>query len=107
MKQVPDALHLEALSFRFSAVGFVLWTFTLIAGSIWAEHAWRRYWTWHPKEVGTFVAWVAYVESLHARTTCGWSGRRAAYLVFAGHLAVLANFTVVNLSASWLRCAPA
>jgi cytochrome c-type biogenesis protein CcsB len=103
LRQVPDALHLEALSFRLNAVGFVLWTFTLIAGSIWAEHAWGRYWNWDPKEVGTFVAWVVYAAYLHARTTRGWSGRRAAYLVFAGYLAVLANFTVVNLFVAGLH----
>jgi len=103
LKQMPDALHLEALSFRLNAVGFVLWTFTLIAGSIWAEHAWGRYWNWDPKEVGTFVVWVTYASYLHARTTRGWSGRRAAYLVFAGYLAVLANFTVVNLFVAGLH----
>ncbi|HEY0118087.1 MAG TPA: cytochrome c biogenesis protein CcsA, partial [Cellulomonas sp.] len=67
LRQVPDALHLEALSFRLNAVWFVLWTFTLIAGSIWAEHAWGRYWNWDPKEVGTFVVWVVYAAYLHAR----------------------------------------
>ena len=103
LRQVPDALHLEALSFRLNAVGFVLWTFTLIAGSIWAEHAWGRYWNWDPKEVGTFVVWVVYAAYLHARTTRGWSGRRAAYLVFAGYAAVLANFTVINLFVSGLH----
>ncbi|HEY0118058.1 MAG TPA: c-type cytochrome biogenesis protein CcsB, partial [Cellulomonas sp.] len=40
---------------------------------------------------------------LHARTTRGWSGRRAAYLVFVGYAAVLANFTVVNLFVSGLH----
>ncbi len=103
LRQMPDALHLEALSFRLNAVGFVLWTFTLIAGSIWAEHAWGRYWNWDPKEVGTFVAWVVYAAYLHARTTRGWSGRRAAYLVFAGYGVVLANFTVVNLFVAGLH----
>jgi cytochrome c-type biogenesis protein CcsB len=103
LRQVPDAVHLEALSFRLNAIGFVLWTLTLIGGSIWAEDAWGRYWNWDPKEVGTFVAWVVYAAYLHARTTRGWSGRRAAYLVFAGYLVVLANFTVVNLFVSGLH----
>lgn len=97
LRQVPGAAHLEALSFRLNAIGFVLWTFTLIAGAIWAEHAWGRYWGWDPKEVGTFVAWVVYAAYLHARTTRGWSGRRAAHLVFVGYAVVLANFTIVNL----------
>jgi cytochrome c-type biogenesis protein CcsB len=97
VEQVPDARRLEAMAFRLNAIGFVLWTFTLIAGAIWAEHAWGRYWGWDPKEVGTFVAWVVYAAYLHARTTRGWSGRRAAYFVFVGYAVVLANFTVINL----------
>ncbi|ROS31591.1 c-type cytochrome biogenesis protein CcsB [Cellulomonas sp. PhB150] len=97
LEQVPDARRLEAMAFRLNAVGFVLWTFTLIGGAIWAEHAWGRYWGWDPKEIGTFVAWVVYAAYLHARTTRGWSGRRAVYFVFVGYAVVLANFTVVNL----------
>ncbi|GIG30080.1 c-type cytochrome biogenesis protein CcsB [Cellulomonas marina] len=97
LRQVPSATRLEALSFRLNAVGFVLWTFTLIGGAIWAEHAWGRYWGWDPKEVGTFVAWVVYAAYLHARTTRGWTGRRAAFFVLVGYAVVLANFTVVNL----------
>ena len=46
---------------------------------------------------------MVYAAYLHARTTRGWSGRRAAYLVFAGYLVVLANFTVVNLFVSGLH----
>jgi cytochrome c-type biogenesis protein CcsB len=97
LRTVPSARQLEALSFRLNAIGFVLWTLTLIGGAIWAEQAWGRYWGWDPKEVGTFIAWVVYAAYLHARTTRGWAGRRAAYFVYVGYAAVLANFTVVNL----------
>ncbi len=94
---LPSTRELEALSFRVTAVGFVLWTFTLIAGAVWAEHAWGRYWGWDPKEVWTFVVWVVYAAYLHARTTRGWSGRRAAWFVVIGFAAVVFNFTGVNL----------
>ena len=97
LEQVPAARSLESLTFRLHSIGFVLWTFTLIGGAICAEHAWGRYWGWDPKEVGTFVAWVVYASYLHARTTRGWSGRRAAYIVWVGYAVVLANFTVINL----------
>src|SRR5690606_17535678 len=97
LEQVPDARRLEASAFRQHAVAFVLWTLTLVGGSIWAEEAWGRYWGWDPKEGGTFVAWVVYAAYLHARTTRGWAGRRAAYLVFVAYGVVIANFTVVNL----------
>ena len=94
---LPSTRELEALSFRITAVGFVLWTFTVMAGAIWAEHAWGRYWGWDPKEVWSFVVWVVYAAYLHARTTRGWSGRRAAWFVVVGYAAVLFNFTGVNL----------
>ncbi|WP_062517026.1 c-type cytochrome biogenesis protein CcsB [Demequina gelatinilytica] len=97
LEAVPPAANLEALSFRLNAVGFVLWTFTVMAGAIWAEHAWGRYWGWDPKEVWSFVIWVLYAAYLHARTTQGWAGRRSAWLAIAGFTALIMNFTVVNL----------
>ena len=97
LESLPSARALEALAFRITAVGFVLWTFTVMAGAVWAEHAWARYWGWDPKEVWSFVVWVVYAAYLHARTTRGWSGRRAAWFVLAGYATVVFNFTGVNL----------
>ena len=94
---LPPVRDLEALSFRITAVGFVLWTFTIMAGAVWAEHSWGRYWGWDPKETWSFVVWVVYAAYLHARTTAGWSGRRAAWFVVVGYATVLFNFTGVNL----------
>ena len=93
---VPKPDVLEALAFRLIAVGFVLWTFTVMAGAIWAEHAWGRYWGWDPKEVWSFVIWVIYAAYLHARTTQGWAGRKSAYLALDGFAALIINFTLVN-----------
>ncbi len=93
----PEPAKLEALAFRFNAVGFVLWTFTIMSGAMWAEHAWGRFWGWDPKEVWSFVIWVIYAAYLHARTTQGWAGRRAAWLAISGLVAIILNFTVVNL----------
>ncbi len=95
---LPASAELERLAYRLNAVGFVLWTFTLIAGAIWAEHAWGRYWGWDAKEVWTFVIWVVYAAYLHARSTRGWSGRRAAYFALFGYACILLNFFVVNLA---------
>lgn len=97
LDSLPTPTALEAQSFRLNAVGFVLWTFTIIGGAIWAEDAWGRYWGWDPKEVWSFVIWVVYAAYLHARTTRGWSGRPAAWFVVVGYACVLFNFTGVNL----------
>lgn len=97
MAAVPDSVELERSAYQLNAVAFVLWTFTLIAGAIWAEVAWGRYWGWDPKEVWTFVIWVVYAGYLHARATRGWDGRRATYLALAGYGCILFNFLVVNI----------
>lgn len=97
MDGIPASAELERSAYRLHAVAFPLWTFTVIAGAIWAEHAWGRYWNWDPKEVWSFVIWVVYAGYLHARATRGWDGRRAAYLACAGYACILFNFGVVNV----------
>ncbi|KAA0973134.1 c-type cytochrome biogenesis protein CcsB [Paeniglutamicibacter gangotriensis] len=97
MRLVPGAAALENFAYRINAVAFVMWTFTLIAGAIWAEAAWGRYWGWDTKEVWTFVIWVVYAGYLHARATGGWTGARSAWLSIIGYLCIIFNFTVVNL----------
>lgn len=97
MATFPSAQRLENLAYRTIIVGFVLWTFTLIAGSIWAEAAWGRYWGWDTKEVWTFIVWVIYAGFVHARATKGWRGGRAAWLAIIGFATVIFNFTVVNI----------
>jgi len=93
----PDATKLERLSYRFNIIGFILWSFTLIAGAIWAERAWHRYWGWDTKEVWTFIIWTIYAGYLHANATRGWSGKRSAILSLIGFAAIIFNFSIVNL----------
>ena len=97
METLPDADRLEVLSYRVILVGFVLWTFTLIAGAVWAERAWGRYWGWDTKEVWTFIIWVVYAGYIHARATRGWRGARSSWLALIGFGAVMFNFSVVNV----------
>ncbi|MGD8166265.1 c-type cytochrome biogenesis protein CcsB [Herbiconiux sp. P16] len=97
LKTLPDSETLERLAYRVNIVGFVLWTFTLIAGAIWAERAWGRYWGWDTKEVWTFIIWVIYAGYIHARATRGWRGSRSAWLAIVGFAAVLFNFGIVNV----------
>ncbi|UOQ91187.1 c-type cytochrome biogenesis protein CcsB [Agromyces endophyticus] len=94
---LPDSVTLESLAYRVTIIGFILWTFTLMAGAIWAERAWGRYWGWDTKEVWTFIIWVVYAGYIHARATRGWRGSRSAWLAIIGFSTVLFNFTIVNL----------
>jgi cytochrome c-type biogenesis protein CcsB len=97
LRTMPSASTLENLSYRVNIVGFILWTFTLIAGAVWAEKAWGRYWGWDTKEVWTFIIWVIYAGYIHARATRGWRGTPSAWLGVIGFAAVMFNFGVVNV----------
>ncbi|WP_022900100.1 c-type cytochrome biogenesis protein CcsB [Humibacter albus] len=97
LRTLPKWAALENLAYRMNIVGFILWTFTLIAGAIWAEKAWGRYWGWDTKEVWTFIIWVLYAGYIHARATRGWRGSRSAWLALIGFSAVMFNFGIVNV----------
>ena len=100
---LPEAASMDKIAYRINAFTFPLWTFAVIAGAIWAENAWGRYWGWDPKETWAFITWVVYAAYLHARVTRGWDGRRAAYLVLAGFACLLFNFVGVNMLFSGLH----
>jgi cytochrome c-type biogenesis protein CcsB len=97
LKVFPKSEKLERTYYQFNIIGFILWSFTLIAGAIWADKAWHRFWGWDTKEVWTFIIWVIYAAYLHATTTKGWDGTRAAWLSLIGFIAIIFNFTIVNL----------
>ncbi|WP_068425672.1 c-type cytochrome biogenesis protein CcsB [Janibacter terrae] len=95
-RKLPPAAALEKLSYSLHIIGFPLWTFTLIAGAIWAREAWGAYWNWDPKEVWTFVIWTVYAAYLHARATKNTSRRTANWIAIAGFACIVINYTVVN-----------
>ena len=96
-KRLPTLEVLDNLSYRLVALVFPLWTFAVIAGAIWAESAWGRYWGWDPKETWAFITWVAYAAYLHARVTVGWRGRKAAWLCLFAGSTFLFNYIYVNI----------
>lgn len=94
---LPESRRIDVVAYRFLAFAFPLWTFTVAAGSIWAEYAWGRYWGWDPKETWALVTWVIYACYLHARATAGWRGRNAAIIAILGMASFWFNFIGVNL----------
>ena len=97
MSRLPSSRVLERLAYGLHIIAFPLWTFTLIAGAIWARQAWGSYWNWDPKEVWTFIIWVVYAAYLHARATSGWSRAQASWIAVAGFACILVNYGVVNV----------
>lgn len=96
LSRLPDAAALDRLTYGLVAFAFPIWTFAVMAGAIWAESAWGRYWGWDPKETWSFITWVIYAAYLHSRATAGWKGKRAAYFAVAAFTALIINYYVVN-----------
>ena len=97
IKQIPSRETLEKLTHRIIAFAFPLWTFAVVAGAIWAENAWGRYWGWDPKETWAFITWVVYAAYLHARSTAGWKHQKASVIALVGWLSFLINYFGVNI----------
>ena len=95
--RLPSSDRLRLLTNRVIAFAFPLWTFAVVAGAIWAENAWGRYWGWDPKETWAFITWVVYAAYLHARSTAGWRANRASWIAIAGWAAFIINYFGVNI----------
>ncbi|UJW29961.1 c-type cytochrome biogenesis protein CcsB [Saccharothrix sp. AJ9571] len=102
-RRLPPPIDLDKVAYRTGVFGFLTMTVAVLAGAVWAEAAWGRYWGWDPKETTAFISWICYAAYLHARSTAGWRHRRAAWVNVIGLLAVLFNLFFVNLVASGLH----
>ncbi|MFN2557227.1 MAG: c-type cytochrome biogenesis protein CcsB [Nitriliruptorales bacterium] len=94
---LPSAATLDSLAYRTTAFAFPIWTFAVLAGAVWAEQSWGRYWGWDPKETGAFLTWVAYAGYLHSRATRGLRGRGAAGIGIIAFLLLMFTYYAVNL----------
>jgi cytochrome c-type biogenesis protein CcsB len=94
---LPPSAVLDRMAYRTIAFAFPIWTFAVIAGAVWAQQSWGRYWGWDPKETWSFITWVIYAGYLHARATSGWRGRGAAVIALVGFASLLVTYYVVNL----------
>ncbi len=63
----PADVELDERAWGLLRVALLFESLMLVAGSVWAQGAWGRYWAWDPLETSAFLTWVALVAALHAR----------------------------------------
>lgn len=88
-----ELARLDLLNHRAISIAYPLFTLgALFAGAIWAYSAWGTFWSWDPKEVGSWIIWLFYTGYLHARYKRNWQGRRAAILAIIGFVMIILSF---------------
>ena len=83
---MSDDGDLDRLAWGFMMAAFIFHSLMLIAGAVWAQDAWGRYWAWDPLETSAFITWLAMGLALHARLTWRvpvWLSCVAVFVVFA------------------------
>ncbi len=78
--RLPALGTLDDVISKSMAVGFVLMTLAVIAGSTWGFIELKTAWISDPKIVISFVTWGVYLALVFLRTVAGWRGRKAAIL---------------------------
>lgn len=82
--RLPPLGTLDEMAYRTLAVGFVLVTLGLIAGSFYAFVQWGANWLVDPTIALAFVTWAIYLALVFSRLAIGWRGRKAAYFSIVG-----------------------
>lgn len=81
-RRMPADAALDYLAWRFMLAALVFESLMLIAGAVWAQDAWGRYWAWDPLETWAFVTWLALSGAVHARITWKLGPRAGALMIF-------------------------
>ena len=103
LHRLPSIITLDELIYQNVVFGFLLLSLGIITGSVWANSAWGRYWSWDPKETWSLITWLVYALMLHSRMVRGWHGRRMAWLSIIGFACVLFTYFGVNFLLSGLH----
>lgn len=99
LARLPSDERLDDLAYRFMALGLIFESLMLVAGAIWAQDAWGRYWAWDPLETWAFLTWLALAFALHLRFTLKTAPRAGAMMILAVFgLAFLTFFGVPFIS---------
>lgn len=89
---MPGDPALDALAWRFMTAALVFESLMLVAGAVWAQDAWGRYWAWDPLETWAFVTWLALAGAVHARLAWRLTPRMSALMIAAVFVVAFLTF---------------
>lgn len=79
--QLAGDAALDERAFRFMSLALIFDTLGVVAGAIWAQDAWGRYWSWDTLEVWSLVTWLSIGLTLHLRASFKTSPKTNALLI--------------------------
>jgi cytochrome c-type biogenesis protein CcsB len=94
---LPSAAVARIAAHRAVLLGFPLLTAAIVLGAVWANLAWRSYWSNDPKELAAAATWLVYAGYLHVATRRDRWGELAAWLLIAGFAGVLFTYLGAGL----------
>jgi ABC-type transport system involved in cytochrome c biogenesis permease subunit len=92
---MPSDNGLDERCYRFMAAALIFDTLGVVAGAIWAQDAWGRYWSWDTLETWSLVTWLSIGLTLHARASFRTAPRTNAWLIVG--VFVIAFFTFFGI----------
>jgi len=100
-----DSPLLELLQYRFTLTGWLLFSFSLVFGSVWFYLSYGVYWLWTAKELWTTIVWFYYGFYLHARFVSALKGAPASEIGSVGFIVMLFAYIGVTpiLGSPWTQ----
>jgi len=91
--RLPSLELMDRLNERFTLVGFICLTVTIVTGALFARGVWGHALSLlDPSELMAIVTWLLYGVLIWGRVKIGWRGRRAAVLTLLGFGVAMLSF---------------
>ncbi len=94
---LPSAAVARALGHRAVLIAFPILTIAIALGSVWANLAWRSYWSNDPKELAAAATWLVFGAYLHVAGRRDRWERLAPWLIVLGFVGVLFTYIGAGL----------
>jgi cytochrome c-type biogenesis protein CcsB len=94
---LPPASVARAVGHRAVLLAFPILTIAIALGSVWANLAWRSYWSNDPKELAAAATWLVFGAYLHVAGRRDRWERLAPWLIVLGFIGVLFTYIGAGL----------
>ncbi|MDD5757894.1 MAG: cytochrome c biogenesis protein CcsA [Desulfobulbaceae bacterium] len=103
LASAPSPEKLDRYAAQYCGMAFSFWSITIIAGAIWAQKSWGRYWAWDPIELWSLTTWLLLGLYYHLRRFHGLRGRYAAYCILLCFFVLATTGYIIPLAAKTIH----